>query len=148
MLDWMNGLEPHWFWLILAALLGTAEIVVPGVFLIWFAAAAGVTGVIAFLLPIGMTAQAAIFALLAVVAVYAGRNWFRRNPIISDDPKLNDRGARLEGEIVTVVDPITHGRGRVKVGDSVWNARGADAAAGTQVRVAGADGSVLLVESI
>jgi inner membrane protein len=134
--------------LILAALLGTAEIVVPGVFLIWFAAAAAVTGVIAFLLPIGMTAQAAIFALLAVVAVYAGRNWFRRNPIISDDPLLNDRGARLSGEIVTVVDAISNGRGRVKVGDSVWNARGEDTAVGAQVRVTGADGTVLLIEPV
>jgi inner membrane protein len=148
MMDWINALEPHWFWLILAALLGTAEIIVPGVFLIWFAAAAAVTGVIAFVLPIGMTAQAALFALLSVVAVYVGRNWFRNNPIISDDPKLNDRGARLQGEIVTVVDAITNGRGRVKVGDSVWNARGDDAAAGTQVRVAGADGNVLLIEPI
>jgi inner membrane protein len=148
MMDWINGLEPHWFWLILAALLGTAEIVVPGVFLIWFAAAAAVTGVIAFLLPIGMTAQAAIFALLAVVAVYAGRNWFRRNPIISDDPLLNDRGARLSGEIVTVVDAISNGRGRVKVGDSVWNARGEDTAVGAQVRVTGADGTVLLIEPV
>jgi inner membrane protein len=148
MMDWINGLEPHWFWLILAALLGTAEIIVPGVFLIWFAAAAAVTGVIAFLLPIGMTAQAAIFALLAVVAVYAGRNWFRRNPIISDDPLLNDRGARLSGEIVTVVDAISNGRGRVKVGDSVWNARGEDTAVGAQVRVTGADGTVLLIEPV
>ncbi len=148
MMDWINALEPHWFWLILAALLGTAEIVVPGVFLIWFAAAAAITGVIAFILPIGMTAQAGLFALLSVVAVYVGRNWFRRNPIISDDPKLNDRGARLQGEIVTVVETIANGRGRVKVGDSVWNARGNDAAEGTQVRVAGADGSVLLVEAV
>jgi inner membrane protein len=148
MMDWINGLEPHWFWLILAALLGTAEIIVPGVFLIWFAAAAAVTGVIAFLLPIGMTAQAAIFALLAVVAVYTGRNWFRSNPIISDDPLLNDRGARLSGEIVTVVDAISNGRGRVKVGDSVWNARGEDTAVGAQVRVTGADGTVLLIEPV
>ncbi len=144
-MDWLNTLEPHWFWLILAALLATAEMVIPGVFLIWFAAAAAVTGVAALLLPIGTIAQGVLFAILSVVAVYSGRRWFATNPIVSADPLLNDRGARLIGEIVSVVDPITNGRGRVKVGDSVWNARGADAAVGTQVRVTGSDGSVLLV---
>jgi inner membrane protein len=148
MMEWINALAPHWFWLILAALLGTAEILVPGFFLIWFAVAAVVTGAAAYLLPIGMTAQGLLFAALAVAAVYAGRRWFAQNPIESDDPKLNDRGARLTGEIVTVVDEITNGRGRVKVGDSVWNARGQDAAAGSQVRVTGADGAVLLVEVV
>jgi membrane protein implicated in regulation of membrane protease activity len=47
---------------------------------------------------------------------------------------------------VTVVEAITNGHGRVKVGDSVWSARGVDAAIGSRVRVTGADGAVLLVE--
>jgi len=36
----------------------------------------------------------------------------------------------------------------VRVGDSEWNARGADAAIGARVRVTGADGAVLLVEGV
>ena len=32
-----GGLEPHWAWLILGLALAIAEMVVPGVFLIWFA---------------------------------------------------------------------------------------------------------------
>ncbi|MFN5643675.1 MAG: NfeD family protein, partial [Sphingomonadales bacterium] len=63
-------------------------------------------------------------------------------------PKLNDRGARLAGEIVTVVQAIEHGRGRVRVGDSEWNARGDDAPVGAHVRVTGAEGAVLLVEAL
>ena len=64
----------------------------------------------------------------------------------SQDPLLNDRTARLVGEIVTVVEPIDNGRGRVKVGDSVWPCRGPDAPVGSQVRVVGAEASVLKVE--
>jgi inner membrane protein len=45
-----------------------------------------------------------------------------------------------------VVEAIADGHGRVKVGDSVWNARGTDASVGARVRVTGADGAVLLVE--
>jgi inner membrane protein len=148
MLDWINSLAPHWFWLILAALLATAEMVVPGVFLIWFAAAAAITGILAFILPIGMAAQALIFAVTAVATVYAGRRWFARNPIISDDPLLNDRGARMIGDIVTVVDAISGGNGRVKVGDSVWSAKGPDTEVGGRVRITGSQGNVLHVEAV
>ncbi len=99
------------------------------------------------LLPVTMPIQVLLFAALSVVAVYAGRRWFALNPIESTDPKLNDRGARLVGETVTVVDAIVNGRGRVKVGDSVWIAKGADAPAGTTVRVTGNDGATLFVEA-
>ncbi len=148
MADWINILEPHWFWLLAGALLGAAEIIIPGFFLIWFAIAALITGALTLLFDISVPLQIGLFAVLAVFSVYVGRKWFADNPIISSDPKLNDRGARLVGEIVAVVEPIEHGTGRVKVGDSVWSARGVDAATGTRVRVTGADGSVLLVEPL
>lgn len=148
MADWINALEPHWFWLLAGALLGAAEIIVPGFFLIWFAIAALITGALTLLFPISIPLQIGLFAVLAVFTVYFGRKWFVANPIVSSDPKLNDRGARLIGEVVAVVEAIEHGSGRVKVGDSVWSARGADAAQGARVRVTGADGSVLLVEPL
>ncbi len=146
MAEWMNGWDPDWFWLIAGVILAIAEILVPGFFLIWLAAAALITGALAMLLPVTMPIQVLLFAALSVVAVYAGRRWFALNPIESTDPKLNDRGARLVGETVTVVDAIVNGRGRVKVGDSVWIAKGADATAGTTVRVTGTDGATLFVE--
>jgi membrane protein implicated in regulation of membrane protease activity len=127
-------------------LLGVAEVLMPGVFLIWVALAAAVTGLIALLLPVSVPVQLLIFALLCLASVWGGRRWYAANPVASQDPMLNDRTARLVGEIVTVVEPIDNGRGRVKVGDSVWSCRGPDAPAGTRVRVVGADASVLKVE--
>lgn len=147
MIEWIETLDTHWFWLIAGVILAIAEIIAPGFFMIWLAAAAIVTGLLALILPISMTAQIALFAVLSVAAVYAGRRWFALNPIESSDPKLNDRGARLVGETVTVVEAIESGSGRVKVGDSVWNARGGDAAVGARVKVTGSDGATLLVES-
>lgn len=148
MADWINTLDSHWFWLVAGVLLAIAEILVPGFFLMWLAAAAIVTGLVGLILPISMTFQILLFAVLAVVAVYAGRRWFVLNPIESTDPKLNNRGARLVGETVAVVEAIENGKGRVKVGDSVWIAKGPDAALGTHVRVTGSDGSALLVEPV
>jgi inner membrane protein len=144
----MMALQDHWLWLIAAAVLGIAELIVPGVYLIWIGLAALITGIAALLLPLPVVAQFALFAITAFAAVYAGRRYLTKNPIISDDPKLNDRGARLVGSIVTAVEPIDNAHGRVKVGDSVWSARGADAAIGDRLRVTGSDGSVLFVERI
>jgi membrane protein implicated in regulation of membrane protease activity len=144
----MNAIEPHWAWLIAAAVMGIAEMIVPGVFLIWLAAAAAVTGVVALALPIDPASQFALFGLLSLAAVYFGRRLYAANPIESSDPLLNDRAKRLIGETLVVVAAIENGRGRVAVGDTVWPARGADATTGSRVRVTGAEGTVLLVEPL
>lgn len=140
------ALQDHWLWLIAAAVLGIAELVVPGVYLIWIGLAALITGIATLVLPLPIVAQFAVFTVTAFAAVYAGRRYLVRNPIVSDDPLLNNRGARMVGAIVTAVEPVNSAYGRVKVGDSVWSARGVDAAIGDRLRVTGADGSVLLVE--
>lgn len=142
------GLEPHWLWLIAAGVLGIAEMIVPGVFLIWIGAAALLTGVLTLLLPIPVIAQFLIFAFASLVAVYAGKRYLRDNPIASDDPLLNDRLARLVGQVVTAVEPVDADSGRVKVGDSVWNARGGPAAIGDRLRVTGSAHGVLTVETL
>lgn len=145
-MNFLDGVEPHWAWLIGAAVLGIAELLMPGLFLIWLAAAAAITGFAALLFGIPLAFQFALFALVALAAVYVGRRWYANHPVESSDPFLNDRAARLIGETVVVVGAIENGVGRVKVGDSVWNARGPDAEVGARVRVIGADGTCLKVE--
>ncbi|MGE4324208.1 MAG: NfeD family protein [Sphingobium sp.] len=148
MTDWLALLEDHWWWLVFAALLGIGEIVIPGVFLIWIAVAAALTGLAALTLPLGIPEQILVFALLCIAAVWGGRRWYAANPVASQDPMLNDRTARLVGETVTVVETITGGEGRVKVGDSVWTAHGPDAAVGERVRIRAAEGTILQVERV
>jgi membrane protein implicated in regulation of membrane protease activity len=147
----MNGpldLADHWWWLILGVILSIAEIILPGVFLIWLGAAAVLTGLLTLVLPLPGAAQFAIFAGAAIVAVYSGRRWLRANPIESSDPMLNDRAARFIGETVLVVEAIEGGQGRVKVRDGVWNAEGPDTERGARVRVVGVNGSRLVVEPL
>ncbi|MEC3948606.1 NfeD family protein [Sphingobium sp. HWE2-09] len=148
MIATLSHLQDHWGWLVFAALLGIAEVMLPGVFLIWIAIAAAITGLVALALPIALPFQFLLFAALSVAAVYAGRRWYVDNPVASTDPLLNDRTARLIGQTVIVVDPITGGEGRVRVGDSVWSARGADADVGARVRIVGAEGTMLQVEAV
>ena len=141
-------LDAHWWWLIIAVVLGALEMLIPGVFLIWLAAAAAVTGLIALVFGPPVALQFLIFAGLALVAAWGGRRWYLVNPVESSDPMLNDRAARLIGETVTVVAAIEGGSGRVRVGDGVWPARGADAAEGARVRVVAVEQGVLVVEPI
>jgi inner membrane protein len=139
-------LDPPALWLIAALLLAALEIALPGVFLIWIAAAAALTGLVSLVVPIGVPAQLLIFALLCALSVFFGRRWYLGNPVEPADPSLNDRLARLIGETVEVVEPIRHGAGRVRVADGVWTARGPDCSAGSMVRITGALGTDLLVE--
>lgn len=147
-MDWISDLQPHWLWLALGLFLAAAEILVPGLFLIWLAGAALLTGVLAWLLPVGLPLQIMVFAVTAFLAVFAGRRVLRDHPVVEADPKMNRRGQRLAGEVAVVVQAIEAGSGRVRHGDSEWLARGADAAPGTRVRITGSDGAVLLVEPL
>ena len=132
-------------WLSIGLLLCIAELLVPGVFLMWLGIAALLTGLVVFVLPIPLALHLVLFAVLSVVTVYAGRRWSGSGEIPSDDPMLNDKLARLVGEPVVVEDAIVGGRGRVRVGDGVWPAMGADADVGTRLTVRGATNGTLTV---
>ncbi len=144
----LDGLEPHYAWLAIGLVLAAAEMAVPGVFLIWMAGAALIVGFVTWLLPIGVPLQIVLFALLAIIAVFTGRRYLKEHPVEAADPMMNDRGARAVGEIVVVTQAIEGGTGKVRMGDSEWLAKGADAAPGTRLKVSGHDGVVLVVEPL
>ena len=64
----------------------------------------------------------------------------------SDQPDLNRRAAQLVGRVLIVEEAIEGGRGKVRVGDTLWPVEGPDAPAGAEVRVTAAKTTVLLVE--
>lgn len=144
----IDGIEAHWFWLGLGLLLAIGEMTIPGVFLIWMALAALITGFVSWLVPLGLPWQVLLFSVLSLVSVFAGRNYLRSNPVEPVDPKMNHRGAQAVGETVVVSQVIEAGSGKVRLGDSEWLAKGPDAEPGTRMRVTAADGSTLMVEHL
>jgi len=142
----LDGLAPYWWWLSAGVVLGILELLAPGFFLVWMGAAAAGTGIVVALVPMPLAYQLGIFAILAFAAVFAGRLYYSRRPVPSSDPNLNARASRLIGQIVVVESAIENGKGRVRVGDGVWNARGPDAPAGASVVIRDADGTCLTVE--
>jgi membrane protein implicated in regulation of membrane protease activity len=143
----MNGIEPGWLWAIGGVALLIAEVIAPGFFLVFIGAAAIATGLCAVLFGLGLPLQLILFAIYTWLAVMLGRRFYANRAADSSDPLLNDRAGRLVGKVVTVVSEVDEHNGRVRVGDSEWNARGGPAAAGTRVRITGIDGNCLTVEA-
>ncbi len=144
----LGSIDPPWIWIALGLALAALELLVPGVYLIWLAAAAVITGVLTFVLDLGLAVQVVNFVFLALIIAFSARRFLRDQPIIGADPLLNKRGGRMVGETAVVVQAFEGGLGRIRHGDSEWLARGPDVAAGARVRIIGHEGSVLLVEPL
>ena len=137
-----------WNWLIAAVLLFILEVVAPGVFLMWFGVAAGVVGLVTLAVDMPLLWQALLFGLAAIASVLIGRQLFPYSEQVSDQSSLNLRGQQYVGKTFALEQPIVEGRGKLRVGDSLWSAEGPDLAAGARVRVTGVRGTVLVVEGV
>ncbi len=135
-----------WNWLIAAVVLLILETAVPGVHFLWFGIAAAVVGALAFATGIVWQWQVLAFVLLSVAALFWVRRVARPDLAISDLPDLNVRGQQYVGRALVVEQAIENGRGKVRVGDTLWSAEGPDAPAGARVKVTGTRGTVLVVE--
>lgn len=135
-----------WNWLFLAVVLLGLETIIPGVHFVWFGCAAMAVGALGLLTGLPVAWQLVAFAALSVGFVFAARKYARSSAAKTDLPELNERAAQYIGRIVTVEVPISGGRGKVRVGDTVWQAEGADTQAGARVRIKSANGPVLVVE--
>jgi len=145
-MDFLEGIDSGWLWTIGGVLLLIAEIIAPGVFLVWIGIAAIVTGIFALLFGIGVAGQLGLFALYAVLAVMAGRRFYAVKGVEHSGPGLNNPSARLIGRRVVVVQQVDEDSGRVRVGDSEWSARGGPAEPGQKVRITAVEGNCLIVE--
>ena len=134
-----------WNWFILAVLLLVLEFALPGVHFLWFGMAAVVVGLLALATGLTWPYQVIAFGIIAVLTVFAVRRYVRPDVSKSDLPDLNERALQYVGRSLVVEEAIENGRGKVRVGDSVWQAEGPDVPAGGRVKVTGARGTVLVV---
>ncbi|NJC33328.1 hypothetical protein GGR88_000802 [Sphingomonas jejuensis] len=143
-----SDLDPAWYWMGLALLLAIAELLVPGVFLVWLAAAAAGTAVVTWGLAPPLVVQLIAFTAFAIAAVLGGRRWYVTHPVASQDPFINERAIRLIGEEVRATTAFQNGRGRIRLGDSEWSARGPDCAEGACLTIIGSEGATLIVRPV
>jgi hypothetical protein len=135
-----------WNWFILAVLLLILETMIPGVHFLWFGLAAVVVGFLGLATGFAWQWQVLAFGLISVLTVFWVRKYARPDVTISDLPDLNVRGQQYIGRSLVVEQAIQNGRGKVRLGDSIWAVEGPDAPAGARVTVTGARGTVLVVE--
>ncbi|MBS0456711.1 MAG: NfeD family protein [Proteobacteria bacterium] len=135
-------------WASAAVVLAVAEIVAPGAFMLWLGfAAAGVFALVLVIPDLAAIWQAVAFVVLSIGTVSLYWKVFRKRRAKSDQPLLNRRAAQLIGQVHRLETAIVNGRGRVQIGDAFWAVEGADAPAGTRVRVVGVHDMTLRVET-
>ena len=136
----------QWAWFVLACVLLLFELMTPGVFFIWFGVAAALTGVVDYFFDLPWQAELVLFAALSVVAVVAGRRFYRGSGMEpADNPHLNRRQMGYVGRSFTLHQPIADGCGKLTIEDTVWDIEGPDLPAGTRVKVTAVKGMSLIV---
>ncbi len=143
----------HWHWLAFGVLIMALEIVAPGAIFLWLGIAGLGTGLALAALPdLGWEVELILFAVLSVAAILVGRRFVGSRQRPTDHPTLNRRGHGMVGVRSTLKDATVDGRGRMRVGDTMWAIRtedeGSDLPEGAEVSVVGVDGPTLIVRKI
>lgn len=142
----------HWSWMVLGLILLVLEVLLPGIFLVWFGVAALVTGTVVLLFGsafgLGWQVQLFVFLVLSVIFPLIGRRFFGSSKLEVDQPLLNRRGEQLIGQRAVLIEAIVNGHGRLKINDTIWRVTGDDMPIGTSVMITGFDHGALTVEPV
>ena len=138
-------MEPGLIWIIAGLVVMGAEMLLPGVLLLWIGLAAIGTGVVVWLLEPSFALTVAVFVVLLAAGVTVA---LRLRRMLHPKPRINTPDSGLVGRHGTLQD-ANPAAPRVRVGDSDWPARlprdAGEIAVGTRVRVDGVDGNTLIV---
>ena len=149
MADWLTTWSV-WHWLVLGFVLLIAEILVPGVFLLWWGLAAIVAaGVMALVPSLSLTALAVFYAILAIILSLLW--WKYQHSKDNQDQShttLNQRDHTLLGKKGTVLEIGSNGIGRRAFADTTWRIQGEHLTVNDLVVVERVDGITLLVKKV
>jgi inner membrane protein len=135
----------NWIWGAIGAVLVVVEMLVPGYFLIFPALGAMAVAGLGFVLPLDFAGQIVLFTAVTALLFALCFRLYRSLMVAGDVPSMVNSPDRLLGAVAVVDEPITAGRGKIRLGDTVWLARGPDLPRGAAVTVTQVDGTVLEV---
>jgi membrane protein implicated in regulation of membrane protease activity len=147
MSDFLQHLQ-WWHWMVLAVLLAAVETFLPGAVAIWFAASAGVIGLLLVVVPLPWQWQLLGFGVLGLAALLLFRSYRAKYPQSGEQPNLNLRAHQYIGSELVLIDAIEQGSGKAILGDGVWKVSGPELPAGARVRVTGVNGTILTVIAV
>ncbi|MDE0949565.1 MAG: NfeD family protein [Candidatus Thioglobus sp.] len=130
-------------WLILGIGLIIIELFLWTVFLLWIGSSAITSGVIYFLFPnISGLMQLLIFAVIAIAATSLAKKYY---PVKTVDEQLHNKAKSHIGKECTI-ESIENGVTKVKIGKSLWFAKGSNLSAGQTVKIIDVESSTFIVE--
>jgi membrane protein implicated in regulation of membrane protease activity len=135
-----------WIWGIGALFLAFLELQAPGLYFIWIALGAAITGLVAFRIEESLETQLVIFAAASACSSVLGYFVYKRTiRVRPGEPTLNLRDLQLVGARGVVAERFKNGQGKIRVGDSVWLAEGPDLSEGTPVVIMAMRGTTAIV---
>ena len=150
MFTWLETLSP-WWWVALGVGLGALEMVVFSFTLIWPGIAAIFMALLVWIVPgISGEVQVAIFAILSIVLMFAGRSLVKKFGDGQPKTNLNNRTEQMIGRQAKVVG-YDLGEGHVEIDGLRWVAKwpdGQSAEIGQVVKIVAAEGMSVQVENI
>ena len=130
-------------WLILGIGLIIIELFLWTVFLLWVGSSAITSGVIYFLFPnISGLMQLLIFAVIAIAATSLAKKYY---PVKTVDEQLHNKAKSHIGKECTI-ESIENGVTKVKIGESLWFAKGSNLSAGQTVKIIDVESLTFIVE--
>ena len=130
-------------WLILGIGLIIIELFLWTVFLLWVGSSAITSGVIYFLFPnISGLMQLLIFAVIAIAATSLAKKYY---PVKTVDEQLHNKAKSHIGKKCTI-ESIENGVTKVKIGKSLWFAKGSNLCTGQTVKIIDVESSTFIVE--
>ncbi|MBI1954245.1 MAG: NfeD family protein [Proteobacteria bacterium] len=131
-------------WVILGLFLMILEILLPGSFILWVGIAALLVALFLYFVPLTSIWPFVLFSILSLGMAWVGKQFYHK--FSSYPSALNKRADQLIGQTFILDTPIVQGKGRIRVGDSVWGVKGPDLPQGTEVKVISYEGITLIVE--
>ena len=111
-------------WVVIGLVLSLLELLVPGVYLIWFGFAAFAMSILLCFMPLILTTQliwfATFSAIFALIGLFVYGYIFKKTKVPTAYKNLNDSAAQYVGLTVTLTEDVVDNQTKVKIGDTFW----------------------------
>lgn len=138
--------ETSHVWIFCGLILLAAEMLLPGVYLLWVGLAAILTGLVLMAVGLSFGATVAVFLVFLAAGVAVA---LRLKRTLRPKPRINTPDSGLVGRHGVLLDD-NPAAPRVRIGDSDWSARlprDGGIAVGARIRVDGVDGNTLIISA-
>ena len=130
-------------WLVLGLALVIVELLLWSMFLLWIGASAITISIVFYLYPgVSWGLQVLSFLLLSAVSTFLAKKYF---PVKTVDDELSINAKSHIGKECTVVS-IENSIVKVRLGESLWFAKGCEMSVGQKVQIVDVESSTFIVE--